>query len=417
MKRKDDFGEFLVHRDYLDYDLLMSVIGNSLENEEPIGEMLVRKGLLSKAKLKEAMLEYLGIPEVSLSQKIIEPMIAGLISEEIAHRYTLIPIELRKGKLIVAMQDPMDERACRDVQMYTGLEVEAVYAQADAIKTAIQQYLTIEQSVARIGLVNEGSNEYGNDDSSMSSKYDDRPNDAPTLKLVHSVIQEAVSKGVSDIHWEPRKNDFVVRFRIDGKLIQKHVLSLNSARSTVSCLKVMGQMDVAERRIPQDGRMTVTVEKRLVDIRLSSLPTVYGEKIVVRILDPEMAQRPLNELGMSREIELGVKGLLNRADGLIMVVGPTGSGKTTTLYALLRELNVEERNITSIEDPVEYQLQGVNQVQVNLPAGLSFAMGLKHILRQDPDVIMIGEIRDEELSRVWCHQRTYFLLRQFWVNC
>ncbi|MDP4125825.1 MAG: GspE/PulE family protein, partial [Bacillota bacterium] len=172
------------------------------------------------------------------------------------------------------------------------------------------------------------------------------------------------------------------------------------ARSVVSCLKVMAQMDVAERRIPQDGRMTFSVELRSVDLRVASMPTVFGEKVVVRILDPEMAQRPLNALGMRSEVESGLQTLLRRPNGLILVVGPTGSGKTTTLYALLRELNAEELNIISIEEPVEYQLPGVNQVQVNLPAGLSFAVGLRHILRQDPDVIMIGEIRDEETARI-----------------
>lgn len=357
-------------------------------------------GVLPKARLAEAVRRYLGISEISLTQVIIDPEVAGLIPEEMALRYTLIPFERRSGILRVAMLDPTNERALRDVRMFTGLEVEPVFAKTEEIQTAIRQCLTVEQSVARFAHLADRTFEDQAVWLIKSTEVDTQEEDAPTLKLVHSVLHEAVVQGVSDIHWEPRKNDFVVRYRIDGKLIRKHVLATNAARSIVSCLKVMAQMDVAERRIPQDGRMTFSAGLRRVDVRMSSMPIAYGEKIVVRILDPEMAQRPLNGLGMRSEVESGVQVLLKRSNGLILVVGPTGSGKTTTLYALLRELNAEEQNIISIEDPVEYQISGVNQVQVNLPAGLSFAIGLRHILRQDPDVIMIGEIRDEETARI-----------------
>ncbi len=370
------------------------------DNGERIGEVLVSMGVLSKASLAEAVRRYLGIPEISLTQVTIDPRVAGLIPEEVARRYTLIPFELRSGILRVALFDPTHERALRDVRILSGLEVEPVFAKAEEIQAAIRQYLTVEQSVAQLASPVDTIYE---DQATWSVEVTDPDllqDDAPTLKLVRSVLHEAVIQGVSDIHWEPRKNDFVVRYRIDGKLIRKHALSPNAARSIVSCLKVMAQMDVAERRIPQDGRMTFSAEFRSVDLRVASMPTVFGEKIVVRILDPEMAQRPLNALGMRSEVESGLQALLRRPNGLILVVGPTGSGKTTTLYALLRELNAEEKNIISIEEPVEYQLPGVNQVQVNLPAGLSFVVGLRHILRQDPDVIMIGEIRDEETARI-----------------
>lgn len=400
MKKNHEFGQFLLSNSYINAQELAEGLEVMLESGEPIGEVLVHRGVLSKARLAEAVRRYLGIPEVSLTQVIIDPEVAGLIPEEMALRYTLIPFERLLGILRVAMFDPTNERALRDVRMFTGLEVEPVFAKNEEIQTAIRQCLTVEQSVARLTHLEDRTRE---DQAVWSIKYtevDSQEEDAPTLKLVHSVLHEAVVQEVSDIHWEPRKNDFVVRYRIDGKLIRKHVLSSNAARSIVSCLKVMAQMDVAERRIPQDGRMTLSVGQRRVDVRMSSMPTVYGEKIVVRILDPEMAQRPLNGLGMRSEVESGVKTLLKRTNGLILVVGPTGSGKTTTLYALLRELNAEEQNIISIEEPVEYQLSGVNQVQVNLTAGLSFAVGLRHILRQDPDVIMIGEIRDEETARI-----------------
>jgi len=403
MKNNVEFGQFLLAKGFLDEVGLSSGLELALQAGDSIGDVLVRTGALSKAGLSEAIRQYLGIPEVKLTRVIIDPSVAGLISEEMARRYTLIPFERYAGILRVAMLDPTHERALRDVRMFTGLEIEPVFAKKEEIEAAIRQCLTVEQSVAR--LANLEDNVFENHavwsiEFSETTELDSQEDEAPTLKFIHSVLHEAVVQGVSDIHWEPRKNVFVVRYRIDGKLIRKHDLSAKAARSIVSSLKVMAQMDVAERRFPQDGRMTFNAGLRRVDLRMSSMPTVYGEKIVVRILDPEMAQRPLNDLGMRLEVETGVQALLKRPNGLILVVGPTGSGKTTTLYALLRELNAEEQNIISIEEPVEYQLSGVNQVQVNLPAGLTFPVGLKYILRQDPDVIMIGEIRDEETARI-----------------
>lgn len=400
---KQEFSQFLLVNGYIDEKSLELGLDFALHSRETIGDVLVRMGVMTKARLSEAVRKYLGIPEVSLTRVIIDPEIAGQIPEEMALRYTLIPFEQGSGVLRVAMLDPTHERALRDVRMFTGLEVEPVFAKAEEIQAAIRQYLTVEQSVARLTHLTDRTLEdqaIWSIESPGTAEFESLVDDAPTLKLVYSVLQEAVLQGVSDIHWEPRKNEFILRFRIDGKLLRKHVLSSNAARGIVSCLKVMAHMDVSERRIPQDGRMAFSAGSRQVDFRMSSMPTVYGEKIVVRILDQEMAQRSLYDLGMRSEVQAGVKSLLTRPNGLILVVGPTGSGKTTTLYALLRELKAEEQNIISIEEPVEYQLSGVNQVQVNLLAGLSFAVGLKHILRQDPDVIMVGEIRDEETARI-----------------
>ncbi|MDR3541836.1 MAG: GspE/PulE family protein [Desulfosporosinus sp.] len=400
MKKDNELGQFLLSHGYIEALELTEGLELSLQSGDPLGEVLERMGVLTKMKLAEAVRRYLGIPEVTLTQVIIDPRVAGLIPEEMALRYTVIPIGLRSGILKVAMLEPTNERALRDIRMFTGLEVETVFAKYEEIQTAIRQCLTVEQSVAKLAYQADRASEDQAAWLTDFTEVDSQEQDAPTLKLVNSVLHEAVVQEVSDIHWEPRKNDFVVRYRIDGKLIKKHVLAANAARSIVSCLKVMAQMDVAERRIPQDGRMTFRAGTRSVDLRMASMPTVFGEKMVVRLLDPEMAQRPLNSLGMRSEVEAGVQVLLKRTNGLILVVGPTGSGKTTTLYALLRELNAEEQNIISIEEPVEYHLSGVNQIQVNLVAGLSFAVGLRHILRQDPDVIMIGEIRDEETARI-----------------
>ncbi|MDQ7095766.1 GspE/PulE family protein [Desulfosporosinus sp. PR] len=399
MKKGDEFVQYLLTYGNLDLQKISRELGQELSSEDVSGEDLVQRGFLSKEQFSEAMRRYLGIPEVSLTQVIFDPAVVGLVPEEMARRYTLIPFQRQAGVLRVAMADPTHERALRDLRVITGLQVEPVFSDQEEIQAAIRQHLTVEQSAAKLNHLAKRTMEAAGV-CRENSEYDVQEEDAPTLKLVYSVLHEAVLQGVSDIHWEPRQKDFVVRYRVDGKLIRKHTFSVNVARRIISSLKIMAQMDVAERRLPQDGRMTFNVGARRVDMRMSSLPTVHGEKIVIRILDPEMTQRSLKDLGMRSEVEAGVRGLLKHPNGLVLIVGPTGSGKTTTLYALLRELNAEEQNVISIEEPVEYQLTGINQVQVNLPAGLSFAVGLRHILRQDPDVIMIGEIRDEETARI-----------------
>lgn len=399
INKEQEFMQFLLDQGYLP-ELLP---GLDLQAGESQGDALVRTGAISKAKLAKAVRHYLGIREIKLTRVIIDPAAAGLVSEEIARRYTLIPYEHNLGVLRVAMYEPTQERALRDVRMFTGLEIEPVFAEKEEIEAAIRRYLMVEQSVARLAhredsvLANPGA---WAADGAEPGDFAAGEEEAPALKFVYSVLHEAIAQGVSDIHWEPREEAFLVRYRLDGKLLKKYDLAPKAARSIVSCLKVMARMNVAERRFPQDGRMTFTAGLRCVDLRMSSMPAVYGEKIVVRLLDPETAQLPLQDLGMRPEVQSGVQTLLQRPNGLLLVVGPTGSGKTTTLYALLRELNAEEQNIISIEEPVEYRVAGVNQVQVNLSAGLSFPVGLKYILRQDPDIIMIGEIRDQETARI-----------------
>ena len=406
MKQDSDFIQFLLDNDYLDPSELRGSASSQKNSPQDTDlhwslsspDVLVRKQAISQEKFNEALRKYLGIPDVALSQ-IIDPKAAVLVPEELARSNCLIPYQSEPGILKIAMADPTNERILSTLRIITGLEIRPAYAQEEEIRAAIRRYLTLGQSAARLEYL-AGTLSPEPVQLREGLEQDGHTEDAPTLRLIYSVLQEAVSEGVSDIHWEPREKDFVVRYRVDGKLLKKHTLSTQTARTITSSLKVMANMDVAERRIPQDGRMTFKAGLRQVDLRLSSLPTVFGEKIAVRILDPRMAQRSLEDLGMRPEIKAGVQALLRYSNGLILVVGPTGSGKTTTLYALLRELNAEELNIISIEEPVEYQLPGVNQVQVNLAAGLSFAVGLRHILRQDPDVIMIGEIRDEETAKI-----------------
>jgi type IV pilus assembly protein PilB len=393
------FGQFLLVNSYIDArDLAQALEVQSLSRER-IGKVLVRLGILSQDLLKEGLSRYLNLPIVSLTQVTIDPNIAQIISEELACRHLLIPIELNSGVLRVAMADPTDVRALDDVQLYTGCKVEAVLAGMEEIRTAIGQFLTVEKTVDQL-LKLQNPNQDGQDVWTIDELTTDVVGrDAPTIRLVDTLLDQAVAQGASDIHWEPQEYDFIVRYRIDGRLCVKSRLSLGVARSVISRLKVMADLDISERRLPQDGRILIEVRNRRIDLRISTLPTVYGEKIVVRILDPETAKRSLDALGMRSQVEAGVRELLQRPHGLILVTGPTGSGKTTTLYALLRELRAETFNVVSIEDPVEYRLAGVNQVQVH-GHGLTFAKGLRSILRQDPDIIMIGEIRDDETARI-----------------
>lgn len=391
------FGQYLIEQGYIKAVDLESALKATRINGERIGELLVRLGLLSRDKLQEALSTYLGVPRISLTEVIIDQMAVQLITEELAKRHVLIPISLNNGVLHVAMADPTSVRAIEDIRLTSGYEIEPMLANEDQIRAAIRQHLTIHHSAAQMAAL-KGIAESG--EIWSVEELEQSGQDAPTVRLVDSIFQQAIVFGASDIHWEPRENDFSVRLRIDGQLNSISPLPLSAVRSVISRLKMMAKMDVAERRLPQDGRIVVEMSGRRIDLRVSTLPTVYGEKAVVRILDPETAQRSLGSLGMREEVETGMRRLLQRPHGLILITGPTGSGKTTSLYALMRELQAEAFNIVSIEDPVEYRLPGINQVQVQSSIGLTFAKGLRAILRQDPDVIMIGEIRDEETARI-----------------
>ena len=392
------FGEFLVQKGCIRAQGLNQGLTEPRRPGERLGEVLVRLGLLGADALEAALSEYLGVPRLVWPGTFIDRTVAQLVPEDLARRYNLMPIALSGRVIKVAMADPTNVRALEAVRLWTGYEVEPVLAGVAQVEELIRLHLTVEHSVAQLvrdhAQVRDEPGEWSVGASERAVQ------DAPTVKLVASLLQQAVAQGASDIHFEPRANELVVRQRIDGRLELARRLPGSAVRSVLSRLKVMASLDVAERRLPQDGRITFAVSGRSVDLRISSLPTVHGEKLVVRILDPVQAQRSLGELGLRPSLEEGLKTLLQRPHGLLIVAGPTGSGKTTTLYALIRELNAKELNIVSIEDPVEYELAEVNQVQADPKAGLDFARGLRAILRQDPDVIMIGEIRDEETAHI-----------------
>lgn len=396
--REGGFGQYLISHELVDLSQLAQALEEQEGTSERLGEILVKQKSLALEQMLNALSDYLGISRIDLNQIEIDPKIASILSEEIALRYLLIPVGLKDGILQVAMTDPANHRAVDNIRILTGHGVEPFLAHEAEVEAAIRKYLTVEKSIAELA---SGQEELSEEPLGRIKGLDaEEGNDAPTIRLVDSLLRDAILVGASDIHWEPGEASLRVRYRIDGKLETKRSFPLRVARNLLARIKIMSRLDVSEHRLPQDGRTTLLVNGKNIDLRVSCLPTVYGEKVVLRILNPDTAQRSLESLGMSREVEAGIRNMINQPHGIILVVGPTGSGKTTTLYALLRELTSESLNIVSIEDPVEYQLPGVVPVQVHAKIGLTFAHGLRSILRQDPDVIMIGEIRDEETARI-----------------
>lgn len=396
--REGGFGQYLISHKIINSSQLSEALMEQEETGERLGEIFVKHKILNQDQMLDGLGGYLGIPRIDLTQVEIDPSVASILSEEIALRYLLIPVGLEEGILQVAMTDPANHRAVDNIRILTGYSVEPFLAKETQVKATIRKYLTVEKSIAELA---SGQKERPEESLGRIKGLDaEEGDDAPTIRLVDSLLRDAIQAGASDIHWEPGETALRVRYRIDGKLETKRSFSLSVARNLLARIKIMSCLDVSERRLPQDGRTTLLVNEKNIDLRVSCLPTVYGEKVVLRILNPDTAQRSLESLGMSSEVEAGIRNLITQPHGIILVVGPTGSGKTTTLYALLRELTSESLNIVSIEDPVEYQLPGVVPVQVQSKIGLTFAHGLRSILRQDPDVIMIGEIRDEETARI-----------------
>lgn len=391
------FGQFLLAHQIIDSGQLAKALQEQGETGARLGEILVKQKVLNQEQILHELGEYLGIAIIDLTQVEIDPKVAALLSEEAALRYGAIPVSLQGRILQVAMFDPGNHRSIESIRILTGFDVEPLLASETQVMTAIKKYLIVEKSIAELTLKQVEAADRGIRVKGLDSE---EGNDAPTIQLVDFLLREAIMLGASDIHWEPGESGLRVRYRIDGKLETKRSFPIGVARNLLARIKIMSGMDVSERRLPQDGRSSFFVNDKNIDLRVSSLPSIYGEKIVVRILDPATAQCSLRSLGMSADVEQGIRSLIEEPHGIILVVGPTGSGKTTTLYALLQELISEELNLVSIEDPVEYQLDGVVSVQVQSKIGLTFAQGLRSILRQDPDVIMIGEIRDEETARI-----------------
>ncbi len=391
-------GELLLYAGKINQQQLDVALEEQSRTNAKIGEIIVEKGWLSSEDIVDALEFQLGFPRVDLSKYEINQNVATLLPETLVRKYKLIAIDKKEEKLVVAMVDPLNFFAKDDIKLFTKMDLEPVLSTASDINKVIDKYYSGESTKRVLEEFTENYLPIDGDESDDSEVAEVAS--APIVRLLNSIIEQAVRRRASDIHIEPYQDEIRVRFRIDGDLTEIITLPRSNLSAIVTRVKIIGRMNIAEKRIPQDGRVETRINDKEVDMRISTLPTVYGEKIVLRLLDKSNFNFTKEGLGFSDRNLRIFDQILSQPYGMILVTGPTGSGKTTTLYTVLKELNVAEKNVITIEDPVEYKLTGINQVQVNVKSGLTFAAGLRSILRQDPDTVMVGEIRDGETAEI-----------------
>ncbi len=369
---------------------------------ERIGNILRDMGAVTDIDLARGMAEQWGYPYLSLAERRIDTDTAKLIPQALARRHKCIVLEQRTGRVLVAVADPLNVIAVDDVRLITGMEVDLAVATEDEIATALaRSYEVTGDLLERV--MRESGPDFGTDiidDDPTLEQLKALVEEAPVVKLVNLIIDEAVKENASDIHIEPQRGGVWVRYRVDGVLRDVMNPPKHLKAALVSRMKIMAEMDIAERRKPQDGRIHLAADGHNIDLRVSTLPTMFGEKVVMRILDQSSTMIGLGRLGFHSDTLRQWESAAGKPYGFVLVTGPTGSGKTTTLYSTLSKLNTADKNIVTIEDPVEYQIPRINQVQVNPKAGLTFANGLRSILRQDPDIVLVGEIRDQETAAI-----------------
>jgi type IV pilus assembly protein PilB len=379
-------------------------VGAAIESARSAGKapeaLLLEQGTISEEQLSRATAERYGLDHVDLDAYHVDVAAAALFPVTMARRYTAVPVGfIDQHTLLVAAADPANVLAVDDIQAATGLDCRiAVAAKADV--EALLARLGSLQSAAAEAVITEADEQAEEEALASVSDMQAGADDAPVIKLVYSILAQAVGEGASDVHLEAEEGELRVRFRVDGVLKEAAHVPKRMTGAVISRLKIMSELDIAEKRVPQDGRVSVAVEERRVDLRVTTLPTQRGEGATIRILDETNAQRSLDELGMDGSARARFESSFRQAYGAVLVTGPTGSGKSTTLYAALSDLNDIAKKIITIEDPVEYRIDGVNQINVNRKAGLDFATGLRSILRADPDIVMVGEIRDAETARI-----------------
>ncbi|MBI5158153.1 MAG: Flp pilus assembly complex ATPase component TadA [Acidimicrobiia bacterium] len=391
---REHIGSVLVESGLVTSNDLQRARERQAETGEPLARVLVAEGMVDETALVKALGRHIGVDFISLADTTIDPAAAALIPESLARRYGVIPVRFEDESLIVAMVDPGNVLVVDDVRAITGRRVVARIATRADIEDAIRRQGRYDDSVSHLADM-VGGDVQDEDLSRVQAAVEE----APIVKLVNTLISRAVNERASDIHVEPGERDLRIRFRIDGVLHEIMTTPRSVSGAVVSRLKIMADLDIAERRIPQDGRVSIRVSGRPIDLRVATLPSIYGEKVVLRILDKDDAILDLADLGFLPHSLARFQTSYSKPYGAILVTGPTGSGKTTTLYSTLHLLNRPQVNIITVEDPVEYRLPGITQVQVNRKAGLQFATVLKAILRSDPDVVLVGEVRDPETAK------------------
>jgi type IV pilus assembly protein PilB len=399
---KKRLGELLVETGLLTEENLTRALTDQRSMRGKLGEVIVSLGMATEEEIAQALSIQLGIPFIALQQTPVEPHAIELITEKVARKHLILPISIEQKDLHLAMADPLSFEAFEDVRFASGYTIKPAIATRTDILWGIDQHFHLGSSLSTIvkDIAEERSVEVVQErkegDSRDTEDLRRKSEAAPIIRMVNLIVAEAVDQGASDIHVEPTKGNLLIRNRVDGILRKSMELPKWVQGAVISRIKIMSKMDIAEKRLPQDGRIGVRVGSKSLDLRVSTMPASFGEKVVIRILDSANSQIPLDAMGMDPGELDQMDALIRRPQGILLVTGPTGSGKTTTLYSVLNRIKNVDRNITTIEDPIEYELLGVNQVAIQEKIGMTFASTLRAMLRQDPDVIMVGEMRDIE---------------------
>lgn len=397
LETQKKIGAILLEKGYINEAQLKSAMDIQARTGNKLGSILVEAGVITEDCLVEVVSERLKIPKINLNSLVINPQVISCIPVDVARRYLILPVFKMGNNLTIAMVDPLNAIALDEIRYLTKCVVKRAVVGEKEIKEAIDRYYSVADSVRDI--IGQDTEEALQPDKSRLP--DDLVGaDSTVVRLVNLILTRAVQDGASDVHFEPDETQLRIRYRVNGVMREEAAPPKKLQAEIISRLKIASELDVSEKRLPQDGRMSLPVGSTAVDMRVSTLPTIHGEKVVIRILDKRSLRAGLGELGMRAPIIDAWRHHIRRPEGLILISGPTSSGKTSTLYASLQEINSVEKNIITVEDPVEFSLKIINQVQINEKAGLTFASALRSILRQNPDIIMIGEIRDTETAAI-----------------
>ncbi len=396
-------GELLVRENLLSAEQLQQARSEAAAKGGRLGAQITKLGLLEEAELTEFVAKQYGVPSIDLDEFEVDPEVVALIPEDVALKHNVVPVNRAGSTLILATADPSNIYALDDIKFLTGYNIQAVVASEEAIKRGIEKYYeqTSDLDDVMASFDDSDIDFVSEEEGASAAELGKEAEDAPVVKLVNLILTDAIKKVASDIHIEPYEKSFRVRYRIDGVLYEVMKPPMKLKNALTSRIKIMSELDIAERRLPQDGRIKLKMGRgREMDFRVSVLPTLFGEKIVLRLLDKSNLQLDMTKLGFEQPQLDVFKDCIHRPFGMVLVTGPTGSGKTTTLYSALSELNGVGENLSTAEDPVEFNLGGINQVQMHEDIGLNFAAALRSFLRQDPDIIMVGEIRDFETAEI-----------------